>query len=110
MNFTDKHLAVMRRALATWGERQQVIKAIEELSELQQALCKWLNVGVQVREGLDAGQALSRVDDELADVTIMLHQLRQIFDDSTLHARVDAKLERLVRYLPEETQKERDRG
>ena len=77
-------------AIRTFGRIPNIIKAIEELSELQQALCKHI-----VSEN-DA-MTVASVHEEMADVEIMLEQLRIILGN---HARVDAwqheKLARLA--------------
>lgn len=99
--FTQLHQEVMDRAIIVWGERQQVIKAVEEMAELSQALCKWLNLDVQVRGGVNPGKVLSSIHEELADASIMLSQLRAIFPDPNFYNHVDAKLNRLLTYLPE---------
>jgi Lon protease-like protein len=104
--FKSEHNAVMDRALKTWGHRQQVIKAVEEMSELSKALCKWLNLDVPVRNGkLDDLNVLMGIQDEIADVTIMLRQLEMIFPDDNLPWRVETKLNRLLTYLPADTEK-----
>lgn len=96
---------ILSSAIATWGERQQVIKAVEELSELSQALCKWLNVHTRVSNSvLSEREIMNSVRDEFADVTIMLHQLANIFEisDHQLDARIAKKCNRLASYLSAE--------
>lgn len=62
---------VLKAAIAHCGEQMQVIVAIEELSELQKELTKFLR-----------GQADERhINEEMADVEIMLEQLKIIFDN-----------------------------
>ncbi len=101
MNFSDDQKEVLNSAIETWGERQQVIKAVEELAELQQVLCKWLNLDVPVRNGrLSAPIVIESIRDEMADVTIMLNQLQIIFDVN-VEGRAAKKIERLATYLPE---------
>ena len=56
-----------------FGEKNQLIKAIEEMSELQKELCK-----VVLTPNLTI-KATDEVIDELADVEIMCAQLRHIF-------------------------------
>ena len=53
-----------------FGHRVQIIKAIEEMSELQKELCKYLLTGTG---------NLTAITEEITDVTIMLDQLKQIF-------------------------------
>lgn len=101
MRFNYEQIRTMNRAIATWGEKQQVTKAIEEFAELQQVLCKWLNLDVQVRNGsLDAKTLKDKIHEELADVTIMITQLHSIFGTENLDKKIAAKLYRLETYLP----------
>jgi hypothetical protein len=61
------------QAIDEWGEDAQIIQAIEELSELMKELCKML------REGncFDVMQ-WQPIYEEIADVEIMLEQLKYI--------------------------------
>lgn len=60
---------VLKAAISHYGERMQVIVAIEELSELQKELTKFLR-----------GQADEKhINEEMADVEIMLEQLKLMF-------------------------------
>lgn len=62
---------VFKAALDKWGSTQ-VIVAVEELSELQKELCKLLR-----------GEArLSNIAEEMADVEIMLAQLKIKFKNA----------------------------
>lgn len=77
-------------ALDTWGENVQILKAVEEMSELTKELCK-----LSLNE-----TTLDKLADEIADVTIMLEQLRLIFDiNGLVCARMDAKVERLAKRI-----------
>lgn len=62
---------IYEKAIAHYGERNQIIVAIEELSELQKELCKYLR-----GEGNTA-----HIAEEMADVQIMLDQLDLIFNN-----------------------------
>ena len=74
----------------------QCIVAIEEMSELQKELCKFLR-GEQY---FDVNH-FAHVREEIADVQIMLDQLKMIFDDGeTVEKIIDEKLQRTIdRYL-----------
>lgn len=76
--------ALYKAAVAKFGERDQIQKAIEELAELIQALCKYT---------FDTSNlwAIDSIREEWADVEIMLGQLKVIFGDNseTLNARLD---------------------
>ena len=79
-------------AIKFFGETNQVNVAIEECSELIKALCK-------LRRGGD----LSSVFEEIADVEIMLEQLKIIFDceDEVAYHR-NIKLGRLEKRIEKE--------
>lgn len=79
----EREAAILEGAIQKFGIRPQVIVAIEELSELQKELTKWLR---------GKGKHESMME-EMADVSIMLNQLELIFGDPTEEE--IAKLERL---------------
>ena len=56
-------------ALTTFGANMQLIVALEEMSELQKEICKALRGDLNPMH----------LAEEVADATIMLEQLRQIF-------------------------------
>ena len=61
---------VYEDAIALWGAENQEKMVVEEMSELTKEICKhWRG-----RDNLDA------IADEIADVTIMLEQLRMIYN------------------------------
>ena len=78
---------VYKRALNTFGLEKQMIKCIEELSELQKELCKY---------SLGQGN-LEHTIEEIADVEIMLEQMKLGLDIGfyELNAAKDKKLCRL---------------
>jgi hypothetical protein len=55
-------------AMIAYGEETQIIKALEELAECQQAICKAVMGGSRIH-----------LAEEIADATIMLEQMRIIF-------------------------------
>jgi NTP pyrophosphatase (non-canonical NTP hydrolase) len=57
------------------GRKHQIIVAIEELSELQKELTKFLRF-----DGFSENHRLSETTEELIDVTIIVEQLINIFD------------------------------
>ena len=81
---------LIEQARSKFGEKNQVIKAIEEMSELQKELCK-----VVLTPNLTI-KPTDEVIDELADVEIMCAQLRHIFGISEqVDERKIFKIERL---------------
>lgn len=66
LELTDRQESILKDAVNLWGEPVQILKAIEEFSELNKALCKYLNNGRSVNHLLI---------DEMADTFIMWKQL-----------------------------------
>ena len=80
------------KAVLKWGVSAQIMMAIEELSELSVELCHWLRINKESNK--------NKLVDELADVEIMLEQLKQmfnLFDD--VRIKKSHKLERLNKLL-----------
>jgi hypothetical protein len=78
--------AIYAEAIKTFGVQTQLVVAVEELSELQKEVCKAMRFG-PVKEALA---------EEIADATIMLEQLRRIFDlNFEVCSIMDEKVKRL---------------
>lgn len=92
----DRAINVMERAIDAYGKEMQLVKAVEEMSELQKELCKAVVRGVPA-------YALPGINEEMADVEIMLEQLKMIFDNRELVEawkkdklmRLEARVERM---------------
>ena len=65
------HKEVYQQAIKAWGEDLQVLMVFEEMSELQKALCKYLR--------RKTSYDLTAIIDELADVEIMVEQMKVLF-------------------------------
>ncbi len=78
---------LLKRCVEEWGEDSQIDMAIEECSELVMALCK-------ARRNINE-QTFSCVCEEIADVEIMMQQLRIIFDTDKVDKFREEKLKRL---------------
>ena len=85
--FKDKRTKVIFDAIKNFGEENQKLIAMEELAELQQALSK-------DRRGLK-----HNVEEEIADVKIMLWQLELMYDNNKIEEWIDKKIERLEERL-----------
>lgn len=77
---------IYKAALEEYGLHKQIVVAIEELSELQKELCKYLR----------GNGDLVHLAEEVADVTIVVEQVKQFLylDDAVLEWKA-AKLLRL---------------
>lgn len=65
----DKQIEICKKAIRTFGEHNQMVKAIEECGELIQALSRVI---------IDQDPDLDNVAEEIADVEILICQLKQI--------------------------------
>lgn len=91
---TEERRALLDRAITTYGAPAQMDMAVEEMAELTKALCKVKRVSCAA----EAKAVLENAVEEMADVQIMLDQLRIIFGHSTAEAE-EHKLERLKKHL-----------
>ena len=83
----------IEKTVKYYGVEAQLIKSIEELSELQKELCKYLLEG-------KSKQDLRPIIDEVADVEIMCIQLRHICGISEqVDERKKFKVERLMKRI-----------
>ena len=90
-------MALYEQAVEQFGESAQILMAVEEMSELQKALLKYLRF--KDHEQGDEAEILAAISEERADVEIMLNQLHVIFGDN---ADMEiAKLEHLCELLGE---------
>lgn len=71
----EERIALLTRAIRTYGEPAQIDMAIEEMAELTKALCKIK----RAQAGCEVTAAIGNAVEEMADVQIMLDQLRIIF-------------------------------
>ncbi|MDR0324995.1 MAG: hypothetical protein LBI19_02725 [Oscillospiraceae bacterium] len=86
----------MQAALDCWGLNAQVGQTVEECAELIVTLQKHVNRTPQP-------DALENILDELADVEMMLAQMRLVFgiSDDAFRVRMGYKFEKLKQYLSE---------
>ena len=82
----EQRLQTYTNALIRFGKANQLIVALEELSEAQKEICKVMR-----------GQtSLDHLAEEIADATIMLEQVREIFSINDLVCeKMDKKIIRL---------------
>lgn len=78
---------VYRQARDVFGAQAQFVVALEELSEAQKEICKFLR-------GKGDPEHLT---EEIADAQIMLEQVQMLcgIDDGAVHEQMDSKIERL---------------
>lgn len=85
--------AVLRDAVRTWGMEAQQQMMIEEMSELTKALCKLTRTNI----GAEAELAIENIREEMADVQIMLDQMKVMFGEPVNQEK--KKIDRLRRRL-----------
>ena len=85
---TEERRALLDRAITAYGAPAQMDMAVEEMAELTK----------RAQAGCEVTAAIGNVIEEMADVQIMLDQLRIIFHRSTEEVE-EAKLERLKNRL-----------
>lgn len=81
-----------------FGKKEQITVAIEELSELQKELCKYIRYFGKID--------INHISEEMADVEIMLEQLKVMLNNSLdVEYRKKEKIQRTVkRYIEKEEQ------
>ena len=94
VEFTDKEIAIMQIALDKWGLAAQAGQTVEECAELIVALQKQFN-------RTPAPETQEDIVDEMADVEMMLAQMRLAFNisDDEFRKRIDDKFAKLDKYL-----------
>ena len=80
---TDEEIVVCKKAIDTFGGANQQLKAVEEMGELIQAIMKAL------------GGNNHNVEEEIADVEIMLTQLKIMYDLKKIEEWKEFKINRL---------------
>lgn len=97
---TDRHKEILKAARSTYGPRNQIGVAVEELCELAAALSKFIRYE-------DTGKGIialkGKVLDEYADATIVLEHVRAIFAFTAvqIEAAQDRKIQRLHKWITE---------
>ena len=89
---TDNKIKILRCFVGVYGKENQIIKAVEECAELQQSLCNAFTKKANT----------SLIAEEIADVTIMLEQLKIIFDCSAevedcIEYKIQRQIERMAK-------------
>lgn len=87
----DKQKSICRRILEHYGADNQHKQAIQECSELITAIC----------HRMDGRATDDAVIDELADVSIMVEQLANVYGRSRLESRIEDKLRRQLERMKE---------
>lgn len=96
-----RYIEVLQDAIHEYGERAQMVVAIEELSELQKEICK----------ALRGEKNADRIAEEMADVQIMFDQLEIIFGNrGAVAAWQTQKINRLTERIAERRKNEQEQS
>ena len=90
-----KREQILQKAIDTYGAEAQIRMMMEEMAELQKELCKLY----RAKDSAHTIEIHDRILDEVADVQIMLDQMRLLFGDT--ESRERKKLRRLLRRMEE---------
>jgi len=74
---------ILRLAIATYGTPAQEDMMLEEMSELTKAILKYRRLDETDRKGAEGFVRRGHIREEIADVQIMLDQMRIIYGDTS---------------------------
>lgn len=86
------------QALSKWGLENQLLVAIEEMSEVQKAITKLIRVNNIHHSNEEYLACFDNLIEEIADATIMLEQLRYFYG---MNAEVEEMMDRKIMRLEE---------
>ena len=97
------------RCFHVWGIEPQLLKTVEELSELQKAIARYLIKRCIARDQRiakeadfwDTNELTKNIIEEIVDCEIMLNQLKEYFDENVYAQYRTEKLISLDRLLTE---------
>ena len=86
-------IELINKAIDHFGKESQITKAVEEMGELTAELCRSLNhYGTNVN-----------IIEEIADVLIMMTQLKEIFGPDLVDTHIAVKMRRLKNLIDDES-------
>ena len=95
MQLPDKYADVLYDALDTYGWEAQTDMCIEECSELIKALLKYRRLPLKEGPTKKATKAFENIQEEIADVQIMLWQMDLMYGFGYVEDQIDKKINRL---------------
>lgn len=84
-----EQIQILQAAIENFGVRSRIIMAIEEMAELTNAFAKFERGRVELQD----------IVTEIADVTIMMEQLRLIYGPEKVDAEIERKIKRLEKRM-----------
>jgi len=88
----DEVESILKSAVDTFGEESQCQMLVEECSEVIQAVCKYFR---KYRPSNKAEKEYENLCEEIADLEIVISQMKYIFNEDKINAYRDKKLARL---------------
>lgn len=111
MQLPDKYADVLCDAIDTYGREAQTDVCIEECSELIKALLKYRRLPLEERLTGKGIKALENIQEEIADVQIMLWQIDLMYGCGCVEDQIEKKIDRLrERIKAVEKSKEEESG
>lgn len=95
MQLPDKYADILYNALGTYGWEAQTDMCIEECSELIKALLKFRRLPIKERLAAKGMKVLENIQEEIADVQIMLWQIDLMYGYGYVEDQIDKKINRL---------------
>ena len=95
MQLPDKYADTLYNAIDTYGWEAQTDMCIEECSELIKALLKYRRLPLEERLALKGTKAFENIQEEIADVQIMLWQIDLMYGYGCVEDQIDKKINRL---------------
>ena len=97
-----KHREELEKIIQKYGPQNQIDVAIEEMSELTKALIKYRRAKDSGGSADELGKRRGEIEEEIADVQIMLNQLQIIYrNEGPVDTWVDYKVERQMLRIKE---------
>ena len=100
IEITDEQREVLKLAIEIYGEEKQIDMCIEEMAELTKALLKLRRAKPKDKE--EVNKRIADIEEETADVAIMIAQLEIIFDAGRIQSAANKKIKRLAQRLHKE--------
>jgi len=100
MTLSEEQRDVCKLAIEIYDVDNQIFQAIEEMAELTKALLKLRRVDPNDKK--EIAKRVADIEEEIADVMIMMAQLEMIFDAEHIQGEANAKIERLAHRLHRE--------
>lgn len=95
MTTFKEYYDVICNAIDTYGREAQTDMCIEECSELIKALLKFRRLPLEERLAAKGMKVLENIQEEIADVQIMLWQMEMLYGYGCAEGEIEEKIDRL---------------